>query len=113
MNSTVLAAATEWSATSDCVVSGAATIRCLEPMFKNVVIAVTSLAVLALFFMLIAGGFNFLFAGGDQKKLDAAGKTITGAITGIVIIVAATLILRLVAQVFKVDDVLRFTIPVL
>lgn len=86
-----------------------ATIRCLEPLFKNVVTAVVSLSGVALFIMLLIGGFNFLFSGGDQKKLEKARGTITNAIIGLVIIVSAYLILRTVS-VFTGVNVTQFNI---
>ncbi len=86
-----------------------ATIRCLEPLFKNVVTAVVSLSGVALFIMLLIGGFNFLFSGGDQKKLEKARGTITNAIVGLVIIVSAYLILRTVS-VFTGVNVTQFNI---
>jgi hypothetical protein len=70
------------------------TIGCLEPIFSNVVSAVMSLAGVALFLMLVISGFNFLFAGGDQKKLEKAKGTLSGAMIGLVIIVVSYLILR-------------------
>lgn len=88
-----------------------ATIRCLEPLFKSVVAAIVSLAGVALFIMLLIGGFNFLFSGGDQKKLEAARGTITNAVIGLVVIVSAYLILRTVS-VFTGVDVTQFNINV-
>src|SRR5262245_53138949 len=86
-----------------CVIDEAASIQCLVPLFENVVRAFLSLAGVALFIMLIVAGYNFLFAGGDQKKLERARGTLTGAITGLVVIVLAYLILRLIAAVTGVD----------
>ncbi|KKU88047.1 hypothetical protein A3A64_04645 [Candidatus Gottesmanbacteria bacterium RIFCSPLOWO2_01_FULL_48_11] len=87
-----------------------ATIKCLEPLFQNIISAAISLAGIALFIMLLIAGFNFLFAGGDQKKLEAAKGTLTNAIIGLVVIVAAYLILRTIG-VFTGVDVTTFTIP--
>jgi len=93
-----------------CLVSGVATFRCLESLFKNVVVALTALVGIALFIMLIIGGYGFLFAGGDQKKLEKARGTLTAAITGVVVIVVAYLIL-LTIQKFTGVNVTQFTIP--
>ncbi|MCX6791736.1 MAG: hypothetical protein NT149_01730 [Candidatus Gottesmanbacteria bacterium] len=89
---------------------GVATIGCLEPLFANVVVALTALVGVALFIMLIIGGYGFLFSGGDQKKLEKARGTLTAAITGVVVIVVAYLILRTI-QLFTGVDVTQFTIP--
>ncbi|MBU1326583.1 hypothetical protein KKB64_00150 [Patescibacteria group bacterium] len=94
---------------ADCADTGAATVGCLEPIFVNVVRALVSLAGVALFVMLIIGGFNFLFGGGDQKKLEQAKGTITNAVFGLVVIVCAYLILKTI-KVFTGVDVTQFKI---
>lgn len=88
-----------------------ATIRCLEPLFESVVRSLMALSGVALFIMLVIGGYNFLFAGGDQKKLEKARGTITSAIIGLVIITLAYLIL-LAIQVFTGVDVTNFRITI-
>jgi len=87
-----------------------ATIKCLEPLFSNLVISMVFLVGIALFVMMLVGGFGFLFSGGDQKKLEQAKGTLTNAIIGLVVIVAAYLILRTIG-VFTGVDVTTFTIP--
>ncbi|MCX6793857.1 MAG: hypothetical protein NTY06_02010 [Candidatus Gottesmanbacteria bacterium] len=95
---------------SSCLVEGAATFKCFEPLFTNVVVALTALVGIALFIMLVIGGYGFLFSGGDQKKLEKARGTLTAAITGVVVIVVAYLILKTI-QVFTGVNVTQFTIP--
>lgn len=73
-----------------------ATVRCILPLFTNLIQGVLALSGVALFVMLLVGGFNFLLSGGDQKKLEAAKGTLTGAIIGLVVIVAAYLIIKTV-----------------
>lgn len=86
------------------------TIQCVEAIFGNAVFAVVTLSGIAVFIMLLIGGFNFLFSGGDQKKVEQAQKTITNAIIGMVVIVAAYLILQTIGvftgvnvNVFKIS----------
>lgn len=88
-----------------------ATIYSLETLFSNVVGAILSLSVVALFLMFVIGGFSFLFSGGDQKKLEAARGTLTNAIIGLVIVVSAYLILRIIWAFTGVDGILQFSIP--
>lgn len=103
--------AVDWSSTQGCIVQNVPTIRCLEPLFQNVVQAVLALTGVGLFVMLVIGGFNFLLSGGDPKKLEAARGTLTSAIIGIVIIVVAFLIIKTV-QVFTNSsiDVTQFNL---
>ncbi len=88
-----------------------ATVQSLETLFKNIIGAVVSLTGIALFIMLLVGGFSFLFSGGDQKKLEQARGTVTNAIIGLVIVVAAYLIIRIVSVFTGNVDILKFTIP--
>ncbi len=73
-----------------------ATLSSLEGLFSNAVRTVVSLSAVGLFLMFIAGGFSFLFSGGDQKKLEQARGTLTNAIIGLVVISCAYLILRII-----------------
>lgn len=77
-----------------CSIDGVVQITCIVPLIANVIRAVVSLGAVALFIMLLAGGFNFLFSGGEQKKLEAARGTVTQAIVGIVIMSVAYLIIK-------------------
>ena len=88
-----------------------ATIKCLEPLFQNVVNAIIALSGVALFIMLIVSGYNFLFSGGDQKKLEKARGTMTNAIIGLVVIACAYLILVII-KVFTGVDVTKFKITI-
>ncbi|MBI3385908.1 hypothetical protein HY031_02360 [Candidatus Gottesmanbacteria bacterium] len=81
------------------------------PLFQNVVSSIVALGSLALFIMLIIGGFNFLFSGGDQKKLEQARGTVTNAIIGLVVIVIAYLILKAISVILGLGGLTTFTIP--
>lgn len=87
--------------------SDVATIKCIEPLFNNIITAVVSLAGLALFLMLIIGGFNFLFAGADPKKMEQARGTLTNALIGIIVIVAAYLIISFIGQFTGLQNLLN------
>jgi uncharacterized membrane protein len=89
---------------------GAATLGCLEPIFSNLVRALTAFLGIALFIMFVIGGYGFLFSGGDQKKLEKAKGTLTAAVAGVIIIVVAYLILQTI-HLFTGVDVTKFTIP--
>jgi hypothetical protein len=87
-----------------------ATIRSLETLFSNVITVVSSLAGVALFLMIVVAGFSFLFSGGDPKKLEQARGTLTGAVIGLVVIVVAYLILRLIGVFTGYSNITRFQI---
>lgn len=88
---------------------GVATIGSLATVFKNILGAVAAFTGVVLFVMLVVGGFNFLFSGGDQKKLQQAQGTITSAIIGLVILIAGYLILKTI-QIFTGVNVTTFQI---
>ncbi len=56
------------------------------------------LAGIAAFVMLIVGGFQYLTAGGDPKKTQAASSTFTYAIFGLVVVIAAWFILLFIEK---------------
>ena|SRR3989344_8313525 len=90
---------------------GVATIQCLEPLFSNLIQFVVAISGVALFIMLLVGGFGFLFSGGDPKKLEQARGTITNAIMGLVLIVSAYIILRIIGVFTGTTDcITRFQI---
>src|SRR3989344_5886494 len=89
---------------------GVASIECLVPLITSAITAVVSLGAVALFIMLLVGGFNFLFSSGDQKKLEAARGTVTQAIMGIVVMSVAYLVIKTIS-VFTGVDVTELTFP--
>ncbi len=81
----------------------------LEMVFGKVVQAILGLAGIALFIMLIMGGFKYLTSGGDPKAVEEAKKTLTYAIGGIALIVLSFLILKFI-EVFTGAPVTQFKI---
>lgn len=95
-----------------CSIDGVVQITCIIPLVANVIRAVVALGAVALFVMLLAGGFNFLFSAGDQKKLEAARGTVTQAIVGIIIMSVAFLIIKTIQLFTGVDiSTLQFPTP--
>ncbi|KKR02830.1 MAG: hypothetical protein UU25_C0020G0001 [Microgenomates group bacterium GW2011_GWB1_40_9] len=75
-----------------------ATIGSLTSVIANVIRAVVVFSGVVLFIMLVVGGMSFLFSGGDQKKLEKAKGTITGAFAGLLVLIGSYLILRLIER---------------
>lgn len=86
------------------------TFKALEAIFSNILTITTIIAGLAVFIMLIIGGLSFLTSGGDPEKVKKATAMITWAIAGLVIIIAAWFIIRLIEQFTGVKLTL-FEIP--
>ena len=64
---------------------------------------------IAVFLMLIAGGFKYLTAGGDPKKAESAQKTITYAIFGLALLIGGFFILLFIEK-FTGVEVTKFSI---
>jgi len=75
----------------------------LEDVFSNIVSVVMGLSAITLFIFLIMGGFKLITSSGDPGKAQAAWKTITFAIIGIIVIAASILVLRLIYAFTGVD----------
>lgn len=86
------------------------TLQCLECIFLAILHIAIRLAGLAVFIMLIIGGFKYLTAAGDPKSAQAAKNTITYAIFGLVLILFAWFILYFI-EYFTGVKVTEFTIP--
>jgi hypothetical protein len=97
--------AQNWSANA----RNAATLQDLEVVFARVVSTILGFAGIALFIMLLVGGFKFMTAGGDPKAAESAKKTLTFAVVGIVLVASSYLILRFI-NVFTGVDILNFRV---
>jgi len=61
----------------------------------NILLAIAGLVAVI---FLIVGGFRYITAGGNEEASEAAKKTITNAIIGIVIIILAFVIVRVISN---------------
>jgi hypothetical protein len=82
----------------------------LETVFANLVSIILSLVGLAVFVMLIKGGFTYLTSAGDQKKNTEASQTITWALIGLVVLLSLTFVFGLV-HYFTGVNISEFRIP--
>ena len=70
----------------------------LEGIFSKVISYALAFSGIVLFIMLIIGGFKIMTASGDPKEAEAAKKTLTSAITGIVLLILSFMILKLIEK---------------
>lgn len=87
-----------------------ATLQGAECIFANISKIIIPAAGLAVFIMLIVGALQLLTSAGDPKQAEKAGKTITYAVIGIVVIVGIWFVLTLIKTITGVD-VTKFSIP--
>lgn len=74
----------------------------LAIFIKNALNAVYVVVGLATFIYLIFGGFKYITASGDVKATQEASKQITGAIMGLVIIIASYAFVSVIGNVLGV-----------
>jgi len=87
-----------------------ATIQGFECIVQVALNLAVRLAGIAVFVMLIIGGFKYLTSGGEPKAKESAQKTITYAILGLALLLGGWLILRFIGE-FTGIDVTQFSIP--
>jgi len=89
--------------------TGVAQFEHLEILMQKVLGGVFSLGLVAVFVMLLYGGFKYLTAGGNPEANQKAGGVITYAILGLVLMIGAWFILRLIEN-FTGISVTNFSI---
>lgn len=80
-----------------------ASIPDLEVVFSSVISVALTLTGIGTVIMLVVGGFQFLTAGGDKEATQRAGKIITFAITGLVLVLLSWLILNFLGYFLGID----------
>lgn len=85
------------------------TFRGLEGLFANVLSSILALGGIVLFLVLVFGGIQYITAGGEPPKIEAARKTLTYAIFGIVLLAVSFLILVFIDQ-FTGANILTFRV---
>lgn len=90
----------------DCEIAnkdGVVTLKDLGCVFERVIGLVLGFAGLALFMMIIMGGFKYITSAGDPKAVESARKTLTYAILGIVLLALSFLILKFIENFTGVE----------
>lgn len=90
----------------------AATIEDFETIFGNVIYVALGAAGIALFIMVIIGGFKWATAGENPEQAAAARKTLTAAIIGLVFVVVSFLIMAIIENFTGANvTIFNITIP--
>lgn len=84
----------------------------LGNLIRNILAVLFFVAGLAAFIFLIIGGIQYITAGGDPKAAASARDRITGAIVGLIIVVAAFAIVLILERVFGIRIVSGVVFPV-
>jgi hypothetical protein len=86
----------------------AATLDCIPIVFENIVRAALIFAGIVALFFIIISGIKLLTSGGDPKAVDAAKKTLTYAIIGLVIILGSFFIISVIGYITGVECINTF-----
>jgi hypothetical protein len=89
-----------------------ATLEELEGIFSNVVTEAIAFGGVVLFLVLVFGGFQYLTAGTDPRKVESAQKTLTYAIFGITLLAIAYLLLVMISTFTGQTAILKFDISI-
>ena len=80
-------------------------------VMKGVIQFILVIAFVIAFIMLLIGGIRWILAGGDEKSVEKARNTITAALIGLVVVLVAYALIRLVETFFGVGIISNVTVP--
>lgn len=100
----------------DCQVNEVPTLKCLETVFANILVASTALIVVTLFIMFIIGSLQYLTSGGNPEKVKKAQGTLRYAVVGTTVFICAFLLLTIIDVLFlggfgSAGPLLKLNIP--
>jgi len=96
---------------SDCVSQGVATIKGIECVFEKLISPVPALLALVAVGIIIYSGIRLMLSGSDPKAVDAAWKSFTWAVIGLILLSAAWIIISLIGK-FTGAPLSTFTVGV-
>jgi hypothetical protein len=82
-----------------CLDNGIPTLSCVDVIFQNVIRGVLLFAGIVALFMIIISGIRMILSGGDSKNVEAAKKSLTYSIIGLIIILLSFFIVNVFAYV--------------
>ncbi len=84
----------------------------LSKILKTGVSLVLIVGIVIFFFIFTSGGVKWLSSSGDKSKLESAQKQISSGLVGLVILLSAFAIIKLIETLFGID-LLNITLPTL
>ena len=72
-------------------------------MISAIISLLMTVGAIAMFIYLVYGGIMWISAGGDQKRVEAAGKQITNAIIGMIILASGWAFVQIISTFLGVD----------
>jgi len=85
-----------------------------DTTFKNFLSSVigimTIVAIIWFVFLFITGAIAYMSSGGDKAAIESARKKIVNGIIGLVLVIIAIFVVRLIGYLLGVPDILNFTL---
>jgi len=72
-------------------------------ILSKIIGVMTVIAGIFFFFILLAGAFGYLSAGGDSEKIKSATQRITNGLTGLIVIILAYAFISLIGSILGLD----------
>jgi hypothetical protein len=69
----------------------------------------TIIAIIWFVFILITGAISYMSSGGDKAAIESSGKKILNGVIGLVVVVIAIFIIKLIGYLIGIPDILNFT----
>lgn len=84
------------------------TLAFVENIFSSLLSIMIRLVGIGVFVMIVVGGLQYLFSGGDKEAVSHAKATITKAITGLLLIFGAWFVLLFISKITGNPSILQF-----
>lgn len=84
------------------------TLRCVPVVFHNIISAALVFSGVVALFFLIFSGIKFITSGGDPKQAEAAKKTLTYAIIGLVLVLSSFFIINFIGFLTQTPCINQF-----
>jgi hypothetical protein len=75
---------------------------------SSVIGLLTIIAIIWFVFIFITGAIAYMSSGGDKASIEGARKKIVNGITGLVLVIIAIFVIRLIGYLLGVPDILNF-----
>jgi len=69
----------------------------------------TIIAIIWFVFIFITGAISYMSAGGDKAAIESSGKKILSGIIGLVMVIVAIFVVKLIGYLIGIPDILNFT----
>lgn len=92
----------DWNSCSE---NGVATLACIPIVIKNIVEAALVFSGVVALILIIWAGIKFITSKGDPNAVDAAKKTLTYAVIGLIVIFLSFFIVQFVSKITGVEQI--------